>query len=463
MGSQSDWDTMRHADETLSQFGIAHECRVISAHRSPSLAAEFGSTAESRGLEVVIAAAGGAAHLAGVLAAHTTLPVLGVPMRSEALNGLDSLLATVQMPGGIPVGTLAIGKPGAVNAALFAVAILANSRPSCGRNCTSFARRRKRRSAKLPFEKIFRVFGIYLVNLENTEILAHNAFNSSTRCPELVSNVPRHPMIGQTVSHYRIIEKLGEGGMGAVYLAEDLHLARRVAIKFLTSTDHHYRARFIREARAVSALNHPNIAMVHDYGETDEGQPFIVMEFVKGKSLSDLLDEGLTLTRSVEIVSSIAEALGEAHEQGIVHRDIKPSNVLVSERGHVKVLDFGLVKHLFATRRRAVWISTRKRSIQHKLAATSSSERLSIFHPNRRPEKQIDGRSDLFALGALLYECLTGQSAFSGGSVLEIGAQIIHVTPQPPSQINPQVTPALDRITLKALEKKVEARYQSAG
>jgi len=128
MGSQSDWETMRHADETLTKFGIDHECRVISAHRSPSLAAEFGSTAESRGIEVVIAAAGGAAHLAGVLAAHTTLPVLGVPMGS-ALNGLDSLLSTVQMPGGIPVATLAIGKPGAVNAALFAAAILANSRP----------------------------------------------------------------------------------------------------------------------------------------------------------------------------------------------------------------------------------------------------------------------------------------------------------------------------------------------
>jgi 5-(carboxyamino)imidazole ribonucleotide mutase len=129
MGSQSDWDTMKHADETLAQFGVAHESKVISAHRSPSLAAEFGSTAEERGLEVIIAAAGGAAHLAGVLAAHTTLPVLGVPMKSDALNGLDSLLATVQMPGGIPVGTLAIGKPGAINAALFAVAILANSRP----------------------------------------------------------------------------------------------------------------------------------------------------------------------------------------------------------------------------------------------------------------------------------------------------------------------------------------------
>ena len=145
MGSQSDWDTMRHADETLTKFGIDHECRVISAHRSPSLAADFGSTAESRGLEVVIAAAGGAAHLAGVLAAHTTLPVLGVPM-SSALNGLDSLLSTVQMPGGIPVGTFAIGKAGAVNAALFAVAILANSRPELRQKLHEF---REEQEAKI--------------------------------------------------------------------------------------------------------------------------------------------------------------------------------------------------------------------------------------------------------------------------------------------------------------------------
>ncbi|HET9479117.1 MAG TPA: 5-(carboxyamino)imidazole ribonucleotide mutase [Pyrinomonadaceae bacterium] len=151
MGSQSDWETMRHADETLSQFGVAHECRVISAHRSPSLAAEFGSTAEERGLEVIIAAAGGAAHLAGVLAAHTTLPVLGVPMKSDALNGLDSLLATVQMPAGIPVGTLAIGKPGAINAALFAVAILANSRPELRQKLHEF---RESQEAKLRATKL---------------------------------------------------------------------------------------------------------------------------------------------------------------------------------------------------------------------------------------------------------------------------------------------------------------------
>jgi 5-(carboxyamino)imidazole ribonucleotide mutase len=120
---------MRHCDETLTQFGVPHECRVLSAHRTPQLASQYATDAESRGFEVVIAAAGGAAHLAGVLAAHTVLPVLGVPMESQALKGMDSLLSTVQMPGGIPVGTLAIGTPGARNAALLAIAILANSRP----------------------------------------------------------------------------------------------------------------------------------------------------------------------------------------------------------------------------------------------------------------------------------------------------------------------------------------------
>jgi len=121
---------MRHADQTLTDFSILHECHVMSAHRTPHLASELAAGAASRGIEIIIAAAGGAAHLAGVLAAHTVVPVLGVPMKSDALNGMDSLLATVQMPAGIPVGTLAIGKPGAINAALFAIAILANSRPA---------------------------------------------------------------------------------------------------------------------------------------------------------------------------------------------------------------------------------------------------------------------------------------------------------------------------------------------
>jgi len=140
MGSKSDWDTMRHAAETLHRFGVAHEARVLSAHRTPRQTSEYIEKAEERGIQVVIAGAGGAAHLAGVAAAHTILPVLGVPMESASLKGLDSLLSTVQMPGGIPVGTLAIGKPGATNAALLAVAILARGRPELAEKIRAFRR-----------------------------------------------------------------------------------------------------------------------------------------------------------------------------------------------------------------------------------------------------------------------------------------------------------------------------------
>jgi 5-(carboxyamino)imidazole ribonucleotide mutase len=152
MGSKSDWETMSHADSTLTEFGVAHECHVMSAHRSPQLATEFAASAAGRGLQIIIAAAGGAAHLAGVIAAHTTLPVLGVPMKSDALNGIDSLLSTVQMPAGIPVATLAIGKPGAINAALFAVAILAIANPDLAAKLEEFRanQEQKIRSTTLP-------------------------------------------------------------------------------------------------------------------------------------------------------------------------------------------------------------------------------------------------------------------------------------------------------------------------
>ena len=140
MGSKSDWSTMQHARDMLDQFGIGNECRVLSAHRTPEETSEYVSGAEDRGVEVIIAAAGGAAHLAGVCAAHTVLPVLGVPMTGWATDGLDALLATVQMPRGIPVGTLAIGKAGAVNAALLAIAILAVSRPELRQKIKDYRR-----------------------------------------------------------------------------------------------------------------------------------------------------------------------------------------------------------------------------------------------------------------------------------------------------------------------------------
>jgi serine/threonine protein kinase/tetratricopeptide (TPR) repeat protein len=269
-------------------------------------------------------------------------------------------------------------------------------------------------------------------------------------------------VIGQTVSHFRIIDQLGEGGMGVVYLAEDINLGRRVAMKFLSTTTKEYRARFLREARAVSALTHPNIATVFDYGETAEGQPYIVMELIEGQPLNEKLREGsLPLPEAVRIVSYIAEALGEAHRKGVVHRDVKPSNVAITERGHVKVLDFGLVKQ----------ISEQNTSggdpNQKTLPSTQTRSDVIVgtplyLSPEQATGKTIDGRSDLFALGVVLYECITGQSAFGGGSVIEIGAQVIHITPTVPSKLNDRIPRELDRITMKAIEKKVEARYQTA-
>ena len=138
LGSKSDWETMRHADEMLARFDIPHETRILSAHRTPEQTVAYADAAQARGLEVIIAGAGGAAHLAGVIAAHTLLPVLGVPMESPALNGLDSLLSMVQMPAGIPVGTLGIGKAGAINAALLAVSILASQRPDLREKLRAF-------------------------------------------------------------------------------------------------------------------------------------------------------------------------------------------------------------------------------------------------------------------------------------------------------------------------------------
>jgi serine/threonine protein kinase len=271
-------------------------------------------------------------------------------------------------------------------------------------------------------------------------------------------------MIGQTVSHYRILETLGEGGMGVVYLAEDTHLGRRVAIKFLATkpTDHHYRARFLREARAASALNHPHIAAIYDYGEANDGQPFLVMELVKGDTLSDLLAaSALNLPRVIEIIEAVADALGEAHALGIVHRDIKPSNVIVNERGKVKVLDFGLAKQMHEDR------SHKTSPDAQTLLATQTRSGVIVgtplyLSPEQATGANVDGRSDLFALGAVLYECVAGRPAFSGTSVIEIGAQVIHINPPVPSSINPRVTPELDRITMKALAKRPEDRYQSA-
>ncbi len=186
------------------------------------------------------------------------------------------------------------------------------------------------------------------------------------------------------------------------------------------------------------------------------------MELVKGKTLSKLLREGgITLAQAVEFTAAVAEALSEAHRERVVHRDIKPSNVIVTERGSVKVLDFGLVKQLFDERSRGSDSEAQTLFAMHTRSDVIVGTPL-YLSPEQASGKPVDGRSDLFSLGALLYECITGQSAFSGSSVLEIGAQVIHVNPPPPSTINPAVPTDLDRIVMKALEKNIELRYQSA-
>jgi tetratricopeptide (TPR) repeat protein/tRNA A-37 threonylcarbamoyl transferase component Bud32 len=271
-------------------------------------------------------------------------------------------------------------------------------------------------------------------------------------------------MIGKTISHYRILGHVGEGGMGVVYVAEDLLLGRRVAIKIphAERDESHYRARFLREARAVSKLRHQNIAAVHDFGETEDGQPFIVMELVSGQTLGDVLaGTGLSIPRAVEVAREVAEALSEAHRCGVVHRDIKPSNVIIDERGEVKVLDFGLAKQLHEE-----LAGASNPDAQTLLSARTRSDVVIgtplYLSPEQARGSKVDGRSDLFALGALLYECVTGRPAFSGANVIEIGAQVLHFDPPPPSRFNPRVPAELDRVTLKALAKRPEDRFQTA-
>jgi serine/threonine protein kinase len=269
-------------------------------------------------------------------------------------------------------------------------------------------------------------------------------------------------MIGKTVGHYCITAKLGAGGMGEVFLAEDTRLDRKAAIKFLPADlagDPERRQRFLTEAKAASALNHPHVCVVYDVGETDDGVPFIAMEFVEGQSLGALAKKGpLAISWVVQIAIQVADALDAAHARRIVHRDIKPDNISLNERGHVKVLDFGLAKRLLQESTDVLGRTMDMDHTQHGQVLGSPS----YMSPEQAVGKAVDGRSDLFSLGSVVYQLLTGRSPFAGANLGEILDNVVHRQPEAIARFNYDVPAELERITLKLLAKDVARRYQSA-
>jgi TolB-like protein/Tfp pilus assembly protein PilF/predicted Ser/Thr protein kinase len=275
-------------------------------------------------------------------------------------------------------------------------------------------------------------------------------------------------MIGQTVLHYRVVSKLGRGGMGVVYEAEDLRLHRRVALKFLpedsASLDSSTLQRFRREAEAASALNHPFICTIYDVGE-HEGRPFIVMEKLEGESLSHLLNgKPLPVERILEIGSHIAEALAAAHAIGIIHRDIKPANLFVTSRGDAKLLDFGLARIDREVSSPAVSGADSSTQIQvdELTRAGTTLGTIAYMSPEQARAEPLDGRSDIFSLGAVLYEMATGRSPFPRGSAAATFDAILNRPVIPPSELNAAIPHELDQLILSALEKQRDLRLQSA-
>jgi len=270
-------------------------------------------------------------------------------------------------------------------------------------------------------------------------------------------------MIGTSVSRYRILSKLGGGGMGVVYEAEDSELGRHVAIKFLPeemARNPEALERFKREARLASALNHAHICVVHDVG-VHEGQPFLVMELLAGQPLSSAIGEhGLPLERVLTLGEQIADALDAAHQAGIVHRDLKPANIFVTERGEAKVLDFGLATMSSAGARRPVSADA------PTVAMTESGTivgTVAYMSPEQAQGQPVDARSDIFSLGVALYEMASGTRPFAGRSAAEIFAEILRSVPEPPSRWNPELPGQLDEIVMRALEKDPGMRYQTAA